>query len=108
MVQWSRRDPNRYSGRSARNVIRAVGIRYPSTTFASALRIANEGGTIAIIDIADDGGASTVAEIERCGGTAFAIECDVAEPERVGDAISSALGPLGGLDVLINCAGTGF
>ena len=75
---------------------------------ASALRIADEGGTVAIIDIADGGGASTVAEIQRANGTAYAIECDVAEPLRVGDAMSAALDTLGGLDVLINCAGTGF
>lgn len=75
---------------------------------ASALRIAIEGGTVVCIDIADGGGAGTVAEIERAAGTAFAVQCDVAEPSEVETAIASAHGHLGGIDVLINCAGTGF
>lgn len=75
---------------------------------ASALRIALEGGTVACIDIADGGALTTVAEIERAGGTASAIECDVADPSQVEHAIATALHSLGGIDVLINCAGTGF
>ena len=75
---------------------------------ATALRIASEGGRVACIDIADGGGANTVASIEADGGTACAIECDVAQPAQVEQAIATARAFGGGIDVLVNCAGTGF
>jgi meso-butanediol dehydrogenase/(S,S)-butanediol dehydrogenase/diacetyl reductase len=75
---------------------------------ATALRIAEEGGSVACIDIADDGAEGTVATIRDAGGSALAITCDVAEPSQVEAAIAAALEFGAGLDALVNCAGTGF
>ncbi len=75
---------------------------------ASALRIASEGGRIAILDIADAGGAGTAELVSRSGGSALAIECDVADPDDVERSISAAIEWGGRLDALVNCAGTGF
>ena len=36
------------------------------------------------------------------------VECDVRDQESVDRAVSAALAELGGIDVLINCAGVGF
>ena len=73
---------------------------------ASARRIAREGGIVTCLDIADGGGAATLELIRADGSTATAIECDVADPAQVDRAIGAAAGA-GGIDVLINCAGTG-
>ena len=76
---------------------------------ATARRIASEGGRVVSIDIADRGGADTVALIDRDGGPpALAIECDVADPVQVETAIAEALAFAGQIDVLVNCAGTGY
>lgn len=74
----------------------------------AARRIAREGGRVISIDIADNGGAETVAMIKAEGSTAHAIECDVADPAQVESAIATALRITGRIDVLVNCAGTGF
>ena len=76
---------------------------------ATARRIANEGGRVVSIDIADRGGADTVAMIDRDGGLpGLAIECDVADPAQVETAVMAALAFSGQIDVLVNCAGTGY
>jgi NAD(P)-dependent dehydrogenase (short-subunit alcohol dehydrogenase family) len=75
---------------------------------ATALRIAAEGGRVISFDIADGGGEATAAEIRVRGGEASAIEVDVAEPLNVEVAVARAADSGGGLDALVNCAGTGF
>jgi 2-hydroxycyclohexanecarboxyl-CoA dehydrogenase len=64
---------------------------------AIARRLAAEGAAVTIGDIDVDGAREVAAEIDADG-----IELDVTDPERV----SSAIGEMGKLDVLVNNAGT--
>jgi 3-oxoacyl-[acyl-carrier protein] reductase len=45
-------------------------------------------------------------EITRSGGQAFAIQADSGDPEAVHAAVSETAGRFGGLEVLVNNAGT--
>jgi 2-hydroxycyclohexanecarboxyl-CoA dehydrogenase len=64
---------------------------------AIARRLAAEGAAVTIGDIDVDGAREVAAEIDADG-----IELDVTDPDRV----SSAIGEMGKLDVLVNNAGT--
>ena len=44
-------------------------------------------------------------EIEARGGKALALECDVTEPEGVGETVREAQAAFGGVDVLVNNSG---
>jgi meso-butanediol dehydrogenase / (S,S)-butanediol dehydrogenase / diacetyl reductase len=72
---------------------------------ATAVRLAQEGGTVACLDVDAVGLERTTAEIAALGRTAFAIECDVASESAVAASVASALTELGKLDVLCNIAG---
>jgi len=72
---------------------------------ATCLRIAEEGGTIAALDITPDALAETVAMVEALPGRAFGIVCDVGDAAAIRSAVSKAVEQLGGLDVLCNVAG---
>src|SRR3954449_1703082 len=55
-------------------------------------------------------GSATVAELQRRGAQVVGLdlpECDVRSQESVDAAVAAAVERLGGLDVLINCAGLG-
>lgn len=58
------------------------------------------GAEVVSVDIADDPGAS----IASAAGAGF-VTCDVADPGSAREAFESAVGQLGGLDVLIHAAG---
>jgi 3-oxoacyl-[acyl-carrier protein] reductase len=76
---------------------------------AIAIALAGEGAAIAIVDLADPTkSAATVAAIEQAGGRAFALRADVADESQVLAVFADALPRLGGLDVLVNCAGILF
>jgi NAD(P)-dependent dehydrogenase (short-subunit alcohol dehydrogenase family) len=93
----------RFAGRTVAVTGAASGIGR-----ATALRIAAEGGRVISIDIADGGGEATVVEMRARGAEACAIEVDVADSAGVEEAVTRAVDWGGGLDALINCAGTGF
>src|SRR5512134_975140 len=72
---------------------------------ATARAFANQKSRVAVLDI-DGAGAKKVAEaISGGGGQATAIQVDVTDESAVARAIASVVSALGGLDVLINCAG---
>jgi 3-oxoacyl-[acyl-carrier protein] reductase len=76
---------------------------------AIAIALATEGAAVAIVDLADPAtSAATVAAIEQAGGRAFAVRADVADEPQVLTLFADALPRLGGLDVLVNCAGILF
>lgn len=72
---------------------------------ATCLRIAEEGGTIAALDISAAALAETVAMIEALPGRAFGVVCDVGDASAIVAAVAQAAEKLGGIDVLCNVAG---
>jgi len=76
---------------------------------AIAIALAAEGAAVAIVDLADPAkSAATVAAIEQAGGRAFARRADIADEPQVRALFAEALPRLGGLDILVNCAGILF
>jgi 3-oxoacyl-[acyl-carrier protein] reductase len=74
---------------------------------AIAKRLAAEGANVAITYTKGaDAAASVVKEIERGGRKAIAIQADAAAAEAVKAAVEKTVATLGGLDVLVNNAGT--
>jgi len=72
---------------------------------ATARVFAAQKARVALLDI-DEAGAKKVAEaIGGGGGQAIAVHVDVTDEPAVARAIGSVVSALGGLDVLINCAG---
>jgi len=74
---------------------------------AIAKRLAADGANVAITySKGADAAASVVKEIERDGGKAIAIQADATEAEAVKVAVEKTAATFGGLDVLVNNAGT--
>ncbi len=74
---------------------------------AVALRFADEGATVACVDLAEDGAAKTEAAIAEAGGTAATYGCDVADSEAVDTTVRAVATDLGSPDVVCNVAGIG-
>src|ERR1700761_2922329 len=76
---------------------------------AIAKRLAADGASVAITYAKDASAASGVVKaIERAGGKAVAIQADAADAEAVKGAVEKTVSTFGGLDVLVNNAGTAF
>ncbi len=74
---------------------------------AVAKRLAAEGADVAITYAKDAGAASAVVKaIEISGRKAIAIQADAADVEAVKAAVEKTVATFGGLDVLVNNAGT--
>jgi 3-oxoacyl-[acyl-carrier protein] reductase len=72
---------------------------------ATAVRLAREGASVAVVDLTEAGTAETVAAIEAIGGTALGLGCDVAVADQVEAAVARTAAEFGGLHVLVNNAG---
>jgi len=74
---------------------------------AIAKRLAADGAKVAITYTRGaDAAASVVKAIESAGGKAIAIQADATDAKAVNAAIEKAVARFGGLDVLVNNAGT--
>src|SRR6202020_511390 len=74
---------------------------------AIAERLAANGANIAVTYTKGaDAAASVVKEIERAGGKAIAIQADAADANAAKAAVEKTVATFGGLDVLVNNAGT--
>src|ERR1700735_5633736 len=74
---------------------------------AIAKRLAADGASVAITySSGADAAASVVQAIEGAGGKAIAIQADAANVEAVKNAVEKTVAAFGGLDVLVNNAGT--
>jgi NAD(P)-dependent dehydrogenase (short-subunit alcohol dehydrogenase family) len=75
---------------------------------ATAVRFAEEGATVAALDVAMEGAEKTAAQIgEASGGMARAYQCDVSDAESVAATMAQVMADLGKVDVLANIAGIG-
>jgi NAD(P)-dependent dehydrogenase (short-subunit alcohol dehydrogenase family) len=71
---------------------------------ASALRLAQAGAIICVVDADDAGGSATATAIGTGGGTAQFFSTDVSRPESVRSMADEVLGRFGKVDILVNDA----
>ncbi len=70
-----------------------------------ALRLAEMGAFVAVLDIDEAQGGETAAEIEAAGGAAAFLDCDVRRAADCGRAVETLIAQQGKIDILCNCAG---
>ncbi|HEV7510628.1 MAG TPA: SDR family oxidoreductase [Candidatus Acidoferrum sp.] len=74
---------------------------------AIAKRLAADGASVAITySKGTEAAASVVKAIEAAGGKALAIQADAADADAVKSAVQKTVATFGGIDVLVNNAGT--
>ena len=71
---------------------------------ALALRLAAEGGAIAVLDRSEGAANETVAQVKAAGGRAHALIADITSDDDVARAVAETIQTFGGLDVLVNNA----
>ena len=71
---------------------------------AAALRFAEEGAKVVVVDWKVEGGRETVAMIESNGGEAVFVEADVSQAEDVKRMVETTVSTYGRLDILFNNA----
>lgn len=69
---------------------------------AIAIRLAEEGASVAINDIDDAAGQALESEIEPLGGTSFYLHGDATSERDVSALMSAVTERFGGLDILVN------
>ena len=72
---------------------------------AIALRFAQEGAKIVVVDIVDSTAVAVAEEIKAAGGEAIGVACDVVQRDQVAATIKAALDAFGQIDILCNNAG---
>jgi NAD(P)-dependent dehydrogenase (short-subunit alcohol dehydrogenase family) len=70
-----------------------------------ALRMAEMGAFVAVLDIDETKGRETAAEIEAAGGAGIFLKCDVRSAADCRRAVESVTEKAGKIDLLCNCAG---
>jgi glucose 1-dehydrogenase len=74
---------------------------------ACARRFAADGAAVALGDIDVAAGEATAAEIRAAGGKAIFVETDVTKREAIATLVKRTVSELGGVDIMLNNAGTG-
>ncbi len=72
---------------------------------ATAMRLAQAGASVSVVDIDGPGAAAAVEEIKAMGGKAQAVSADVRSSGDAAKACQKAVAQFGGLDILVNNAG---
>src|SRR3954453_16741178 len=72
---------------------------------APAVRLAQDGFAVAVLDLDETAAKATVDTIEAAGGRALAIGADVSDAEQVETAVARIATELGPPGVLVNNAG---
>lgn len=73
---------------------------------ALATALAEAGSDVALLVRDPDGAADAVAELTQLGVRAVAVGADVTRPDEVRRSVTEIVDALGGVDVLVNNAGT--
>lgn len=71
---------------------------------ATSLRLAAEGGKVAVLSRTEDSGNAVVAEITQAGGTAIFLKTDMGNPADIEAAIAAVVAKWQRLDVVVNGA----
>lgn len=71
----------------------------------AALKLAEEGASVGVLDVNLDAARDVAAAIEKAGGNALALRTDVADEAQVEDAVAQCEARFGGLDTVIANAG---
>lgn len=90
----------RLSGRRALITGAGGGIAH-----ATALRFAADGAVVALTDIDIAAARKTVDAVTAAGGRSEAIQADVTDRVSVDALMKSAAAAMGGIDILVTCAG---
>lgn len=72
---------------------------------ATALKLAELGATVALVARRQDRLEALVKKIEAAGGKALAVPADITRAENATNAVSLIKNALGGIDIIVNCAG---
>ncbi len=67
--------------------------------------LAREGAALALVDRAEPGLAQTSEDCESAGARAITVAADVTDPAAVSTIVQRARAELGGVQILVNCAG---
>jgi 3-oxoacyl-[acyl-carrier protein] reductase len=70
-----------------------------------AIKFAEEGCAVGIVDISTKEANETLNEIKKNGGKGLAIECDIRAEGQVKAAVDKVVGEFGTVDIMINNAG---
>jgi NAD(P)-dependent dehydrogenase (short-subunit alcohol dehydrogenase family) len=72
---------------------------------ATAIRMAEEGASVAVLDVLDEAGQALAVDLSKRGLTAGFWRCDVTSEAEVARVIGDVVGRFGRLDILVNNAG---
>ena len=72
---------------------------------AEAIRLAQEGANVAVLDLSAEACQETVEAVEAAGAEAIAIACDVSSAQQVEKAFEEIAHRFGRVDILVNNAG---
>jgi NAD(P)-dependent dehydrogenase (short-subunit alcohol dehydrogenase family) len=72
---------------------------------ALALRLANEGADLFLVDIDEPGMNTTADGCRALGVQVLTRRCDMSQPREVSSAVAAVLAQWGGVDILVNNAG---
>ncbi len=72
---------------------------------ATAVRFAEEGANVGILDLDLEGARGTVSQIEALGGRGWAEQADISDYANVKSAVAALEKAMGTLDILVNNAG---
>src|SRR4051812_5205868 len=68
---------------------------------AIALRLAQEGASLVLVDINENGLDEVAAEARACGVEVITRGCNMAEPREVSSAVAEVLSRWDGVDILV-------
>jgi NAD(P)-dependent dehydrogenase (short-subunit alcohol dehydrogenase family) len=72
-----------------------------------ARRLVADGGDVALLDAIEEVHATAEALAAGAAGTVVGLRCDVSDETAVSAVVAEAIARLGGVDLLVNCAGIG-